>query len=300
MSDYCCNNPRFVHWSLKHDPVPMRLSIGQFAVLEHFLWYAPTDKSPQAYDNEAIHIKAYDDFFWGVFLKAAGLDGDDVLTLDDGDDTALIEEQYVSVEDVCVNCQKIVMRLTKKRTRIEQLLSHLRNCIAHGRFNIVDGDLLIGHDRMPGKQANSFFKLRLSRLSASMLEMENRGEWERFVGEAFAALGYAIVSERQLSNGGSSCVPDLVVQKGDRLYLIEIIRVGGNYIDVDKASLVLERIINHREFLPNNAVVVVFLDKNRVSKAVRELFFQQGVGVIDANGVKSLLAGGFDPFVSER
>ena len=131
--------------------------------------------------------------------------------------------------EICCNCQKIIITRQKNLSKTNDLLRCIRNCIAHGHFAVV-GDYVIGFNKHTTKNhpegiKKAIIKLKphllLNALQSLMAPMAK----ELLVGYAFERVGYKVIRQPAILWPRFF---DLVIEKDNRQYVIEIKDFRGN------------------------------------------------------------------------
>ena len=131
-------------YAIDHKMKPLDLPDKLVKAIEVLLWYSPNISSEQSFTNEYLKDSIFEEAVMTYFLRFANLTSEDIL---------FVEDEYLSkdilspyVNRACSNCQKIIVKKNKKETRINCILRHMRNCLAHGKFNFIIEDNIIGFD----------------------------------------------------------------------------------------------------------------------------------------------------------
>lgn len=203
----CCKNPKKVSISMKHEPVPMKDIQELFLSLSFLLWYSPEVKtSRQSLSNPIIFNRTYEDIVMEFIQNGLKMDSDDIFFYDKHKLPIDIISEYIDsyegdnpkFKDICVNCQKIYIADTKNLSKPVKFLSHIRNILAHGNFNIVNG-LIIGYDKNPrDNKINTIIKLYPTELYKSLNYIDPSNHFgitlEKILHVGFEKLGYKITS----------------------------------------------------------------------------------------------------------
>jgi hypothetical protein len=134
----CCENPNVVSYSIVHNPKPLVLAEELLFLIETLLWYLPdVSTSEQSSANTDIdNVLVGDSYFANEILSKLGMNAvNDVAFRNPTTD-----ETSHYRNNLCGNCQKMIIsikRSTPPETKTRSLLRHLRNSIAHGRFQII-------------------------------------------------------------------------------------------------------------------------------------------------------------------
>lgn len=134
-----CKNK--IKYDIKHKDVPIKLDPDLDEAIKYLLWYVPNINSEQARKEELLLNIEYDDYIFEELMASMKLRDIDVLFVDHIEDC--IAEDFR--KGICLDDQKIVMTIADGETKTMSLLRHIRNAIAHGNFNVIEG-MLIGFD----------------------------------------------------------------------------------------------------------------------------------------------------------
>lgn len=278
----CCSSTSKVKYTIEHRPKPIELSQDLLIAIEHLLWYVPNISSVQSKKHEMIEDNVYSDFCFSYILSRIGLSPSDVkwITGTGGIPQELIDK-YTG--EVCVNCQKLILKASNK-TKTSDLLRHIRNCIAHGNFNVC-GDMLIGFDTYKD-DTTAIVKIRPQTLLNALKMLDHPITKEALFAYGFEKLGYHV--ERQQGN----IRWDMVISKESRKYCVEIkvAKSKGQYIHEDEFSSMIGRYLE-RQMPSNDMIPVLIIDTGRLTVAAKKKFSDKSFKVIDINAIKQMLQG---------
>ena len=157
-----CSCTEKTPYSIKHSPQPIVLPEHLIKALEMLLWYAPNNRSSsQSFDNEYIKNQVFEDAVVTYYLRFMKLSSSDICFVPGNKLDQCLVDPFVG--EVCHNCQKIIVSQRSTETKLTCLLRHLRNCLAHGRFNLLSDDGFIGFDK-EGEVYTAVFKTRIERI----------------------------------------------------------------------------------------------------------------------------------------
>ncbi len=288
MFSRCCNVRSTSTYEVVHKPKPIIFSEEMDKIVKNLLWYVPNIDSFQAEKNELIENKVYDDFSFTYIMNKVGIDEDrDVKWLEpresfDEDDWHFYENE------VCKNCQKIIITRCKSLSKTNDLLRCIRNCIAHGYFSVVD-DYIVGFNKKttqsnPDGIKKAIIKIKPKILLNALSFLISPRAKELLVGYAFERVGYRVVKPADKMDGYAA---DLCIEKGGIQYLIQIRDYKGiAYLHPEK----LKDFLSLSEKKISGVEKILFIDTSKVTKAVRELESEiDGFRIIDLAQVKQLL-----------
>jgi len=236
-----------------------------------------------------IHIqdKLYDDFSFTFIMNHMRMDEKkDVKWIEPREHFDDEEWEYF-LDDICCNCQKLIVTRQKNLSKTNDLLRCLRNCIAHGHFAIVE-DYIIGFNKKSTKNnpdgiKKAVVKIKPKLLLEALKSLTSPIAKEILLEYAFKRIGYNVVRE----SGNQNFRFDLVIEKNNRKYVIEVKDYRGiSYLHPEQLKGFL---IKSAEFLPDMERVL-FIDTSRVTKAVREWEAKnENFRIINLTQVKQLL-----------
>lgn len=286
MFNKCCNSSEKASYQISHNPRPLILAEEMESIIKRILWYVPNIDSYQAPKNELISDKLYDDFSFTFILKKMGMnESDDVLWLDPKD--CISNEMWDFYQnEICTNCQKVIISRCKKLSKTNDLLRCLRNCVAHGHFSIVN-DFIIGFNlhqtkKNPEGEKNAILKIQPQKLLRAIDSLTSPQAKELLIGYAFERVGYTYTLGTYF---------DLTLQKGDKKYVVEIKSFKGQrYLHLEELQRFL---VASEKDLPEYERIL-FIDTSRVTKEVRaEVEKIDNFRIVDLGDVKKMI--GDDP-----
>lgn len=277
----CCNEPEMVEYSIEHNPQPIDLPQNLLEAIERLLWYVPEINSIQSSSNELIKEHIYDDFCFNYILQKINMQQNDVLFENNNAD---LTEYYDYFKDrICVNCQKLILTKNQSETRTMCLLRHIRNSIAHGRFNLC-GDMMIGFDYK--NKYTAIIKIRPQTLLDAFKLLDSGITYQHLFAYAFRKIGYSVVEEPR-----AYIEVDMFLQKDGKCFLVEIKKYSRGYIREDMLSKLIQRYSNTIQRLEESTKLVLIIDTARLTKSSEQFLKDEQIKVMDVNKVKELLQG---------
>ena len=272
MFEKCCANPSRVKYSIKHKPKPITLSQDMDTTIKKLLWYVPCINSHQSELDVLVENKLYDNYIFTYILESMGIkEYTDVKWIGSQEPFGGYWTYYE--KSICCNCQKIIIRRNSNSTvsKTKVLLKHLRNCIAHGYFTIVN-DYIIGFDyntysKDKNLKETAVIKIKpiklLNALESGMFKSESVKA--RLIAYAFRNLGYKVYNEMMFEN---FCY-DIIAEKDGRKYVMEIKNEykGKRYVHPEDLHLFLSKAYS----LSPEIIRVIIIDSSRITNTVREL-----------------------------
>lgn len=291
MFQLCCIDTQKCVYDIVHNPRPLKWTQSTINEIEHFLWYVPNIDSFQSNQTEIIDEKIYDDFVFEFIMSQLGMSEDtDVLWLTKND---MIETTYVSYyqNEVCINCQKVIICAYANQTKTKNLLRTIRNAIAHGQFSFAE-NLFIGFnkngvDSLGNPKYKGIVKLPLPKLLEALKKLESPKTKEALVGYAFKKVGYSVISDLDQTNGNVGF--DWLVEKDGRRYYIEVKSFKNTrYIH----TTTIHQVLHKMKMKADNIPVILIVDSSRITNEVKKLSIEmRNFQVIDSTEVKKLLEG---------
>ena len=203
------------------------------------------------------------------------------------------QKEVISKEDweffegeICTNCQKIIVAKYSTLSKINTLLTTIRNSIAHGHFAIVE-DYIIGFNlklssKDPEGLRKAIIKIKPKPLLSALEKLASPMGKELLLAYAFRKVGYDVQEPKNRSSDF-----DLCLEKNGKKYVIEIKSYRGNtYLHPKHVEIFLKRA---EKALPG-VERVLLVDTSRVTKSVRQLESKiKDFRIVDINDVKLLL-----------
>ena len=286
----CCSSRSEKNYKIHHSPRPIKLSEEMDTVIKKLLWYTPNIDSYQSDKNELISDKIYDEFSFSYIIGQMGMkEGQDVKWLWTRD--VISDDEWKFFEGkICTNCQKIIISKYSTFSKVNALLTAIRNSIAHGHFSIID-DYFIGFNKKrtttePEDLKKAVIKIKPKLLLEALDQLTSPIGKEKLLAYAFKNVGYKVTEPKNRSRDF-----DLCLEKNGKKYVVEIKSYKGQtYLHPEHFMRFLKRA---EEEVPDYEKILL-IDTSRVTKAVRALESNiEGFRIIDINQVKQLL--GRDP-----
>ena len=282
----CCGNRKELDYKIEHSPRPIKLSDDMDKVIKNLLWYTPNIDSYQSIKNELVSDKIYDEFSFTYVMDQMGMnESRDVKWI--GSKDVISNDDWKFFEgNICPNCQKIIVAKYTTFSKINALLTAIRNCIAHGHFAIVE-DYIIGFNKKfltkdPDGLKKSVIKIKPKPLLTALEKLTSPIGKELLLAYAFKNIGYKVTEPKNRSRDF-----DLCLEKNGKKYVIEIKSYRGNsYLHPEHVEIFLKRA---EKALPG-VERILLVDTSRVTKSVRQLESKiKGFRIVDINDVKLLL-----------
>lgn len=290
MAKRCCKKRREVAYKIEHSPRPIKLSEEMDRIIKNLLWYIPNIDSYQATKNELISDRIYDEFSFTYIMEQMSMkESRDVRWI--GQKEVISKEDWEFFEgEICTNCQKIIVAKYSTLSKINTLLTTIRNAIAHGHFAIVE-DYIIGFNlklssKDPEGLRKAIIKIKPKLLLSALEKLASPMGKELLLAYAFKNVGYKVTEPKNRSSDF-----DLCLEKNGKKYVVEIKSYKGQtYLHPEHVMRFLKRA---EEKVPEYEKILL-IDTSRVTKAVRALESNiEEFRIIDINQVKQLL--GRDP-----
>ena len=286
MAKRCCKKRKEVAYKIEHSPRPIKLSEEMDKIIKNLLWYIPNIDSYQATKNELISDRIYDEFSFTYIMEQMGMkESRDVRWI--GQKEVISKEDWVFFErEICTNCQKIIVAKYSTLSKINTLLTTIRNSIAHGHFAIVE-DYIIGFNlklssKDPEGLRKAIIKIKPKPLLAALEKLASPMGKELLLAYAFKNVGYKVTEPKNRSADF-----DLCLEKKGKKYVVEIKSYKGQtYLHPEHVMRFLKRA---EEKVPDYEKILL-IDTSRVTKSVRQLESKiKGFRIVDINDVKLLL-----------
>lgn len=278
-----CKNK--ISYEIKHEEIPIKLDSNLDEAIKYLLRYVPNINSEQANKEDLLTNLEYDDYVFEELMAAMKLKDIDVLFTDS------IEKRIVDdfKDGICLNDQKIVMALADGETKTMSLLRHVRNAIAHGNFNVVQG-LLIGFDikRLSKDkiQYRGIFKINPEGLLRALRKILFDLSSQEFISEAFRKAGYWV--EPYQEEYQRSHRFDLYAKKNDKRFALEI----RNYEYGHKVSKKdISKMIKDFRAGADDLVPVLIINSNYLTDAARNKLLREKVIILDIKNIKKMHKG---------
>ena len=286
MAKRCCKKRKEIAYKIEHSPRPIKLSEEMDMIIKNLLWYIPNIDSFQATKNELISDRIYDEFSFTYIMEKMGMkESRDVRWI--GQKEVISKEDWEFFEgEICTNCQKIIVAKYSTLSKINTLLTTIRNSIAHGHFAIVE-DYIIGFNlklssKDPEGLRKAIIKIKQKPLLSALEKLASPMGKELLLAYAFRKVGYDVQEPKNRSSDF-----DLCLEKNGKKYVIEIKSYRGNtYLHPKHVEIFLKRA---EKALPG-VERVLLVDTSRVTKSVRQLESKiKDFRIVDINDVKLLL-----------
>lgn len=272
MFEECCANPLCTKYSIKHNPKPITLTPDMDTTIKKLLWYVPCIDSHQSEMDAIVENSLYDNYIFTYILDNMGMKEESDVKWIKKDESFGIYWTYYE-NKICCNCQKIIIRRSETSTisKTKALLKHLRNCIAHGYFTIVN-DYIIGFDFNAHVKDHNTRETAVIKIKPSLLlkSIENgillsEAVKSNLIAYALRQLGYTVNMEVHFEKYSF----DFIAEKNGIKYAIEIKGEynGKRYVHPED----LRRFLTQSYCISPEITRVIIIDSSRVTKKVREL-----------------------------
>ena len=279
---YCCGNASIKEYTLSH--CVSNFSKEQINTILTLLWYVPNIDSAQSIKNDIITNTLYEDLCEEWFTKITGITRSDIQVVNKINE----KDIFFYKDQVCVSCQKIVITPYKKKTFVESVLCHIRNIIAHGRFNFVD-KVLIGFDynaKKDEKNCTAIIKLNPDKVLKALKELNSVQFSVEILRFAFKRLGYTILSPKNKTHEF-----DLCVKKANKSYCFEFKNFNKRFLHkVDYQGIIFQL----KQEVPEKYITVLVMDKTILTKDTLGEILKRNIYILDKKSIENLSAG-IDP-----
>lgn len=278
-----CKNK--IEYQIKHEEIPIKLDENLDEAIKYLLWYVPNINSEQANKEDLLTNIEYDDYVFEELMASMKLRDIDVLF------TNSIEDYIVEdfKEGICTNDQKIVMAIADGETKTMSLLRHVRNAIAHGNFNVVEG-LLVGFDikRLAEEkiQYRGIFKINPEGLLRALRKILFDLSSQEFISEAFRKAGYWV--EPYQEEYQRSHRFDLYAKKDGKRFAVEIRNYDyGHKVSKKEISSMIKDFRGAVEDL----IPVLIINSTYLTDAAKNKLLRERVIILDIKNIKKMHKG---------
>lgn len=275
---FCCTKPHVVSYDLHHTD----LLRDDAVECSHLLWHLPEVDSFQASHDTPLSEDIYDDLFVDLIKEKLGLSNDDIKIDDTHPDHTIDDSDAAYFEDkLCLNCSKVIIAKAKGKDKTTSFLSHVRNSIAHGYFNIVDG-VFIGfdHPRYGGRKYTGVIKVRFDKLQKLLNTIETIQDTQSLYRYFLSKMGYQICDS---ANG-----LDFLIEKDDRRYYLEFKKFAGRYIDKEE---LVDYIASRRYIDKTDVTFILIVDSTYTNSKINSFLVDHNICILDKKWVKELIQG---------
>ena len=278
-----CKNK--IKYEIRHEDVPIKLDPNLDEAIKYLLWYVPNINSEQARKEELLVNIEYDDYIFEELMASMKLRDIDVLFTDQIKD--FIAEDFR--EGICLDDQKIVMTLADGETKTMSLLRHIRNAIAHGNFNVVEG-MLVGFDikKLADDQIEyrGIFKIKPEGLLRALKKVLFDISSQEFISHAFKKAGYWVEPYQEQYQRSHRF--DLYAKKKDKSFAIEIRNYNYGYKIPQKE--VMKMIKNFRVAV-DDLIPILIINSSYLTEESKEDLLRADVIILDIKNIKKMYDG---------
>lgn len=276
---------RKIKYQIKHEDVPIRLDPNLDEAIKYLLWYVPNINSEQAKKEDLLTNLEYDDYVFEELMAAMKLRDVDVL-FTDAIKNSIVDDFR---EGICLNDQKIVMTLADGETKTMSLLRHIRNAIAHGNFNVVEG-LLVGFDikRIAENKVENrgIFKIYPEGLLKALRKIHFDFSSQEFISDAFRRAGYKV--EPYQEEYQRSHRFDLYAKKNNNRFALEI----RNYEYGHKLSKKeISNMIKGFRGAVKGLIPVLIINSTYLTDEDKDRLLNEDVIILDIKNIKKMQRG---------
>jgi len=292
LKNSCCLNPKRSEKGIMHNGEELRLDAQTYQFFKYVVLYS-TEQSLQYKKNDLLTDENFSEKTFQLMKESMGLADNDVRICK--------KKLNISIRDICnspcTECQKLMLMKEKKDTLPMTFLIHLRNSLAHGRFNIING-LFIGMDCKPNHNEDKFLnptayiKIRLDKLNSCfdcLFPYEVKSYFrEPDITNTFIVvmkeLGYKLES---LSLNIDETRAYHILSKNDVNFYFEIKKYNDYWI----RRIIAERIHKRFKIQHENCIPVLIIYSSRLTNESKEYFFEKRMLVLDRRDLKIILSG---------
>ena len=292
----CCTNSHFVKFSLDHNPKPKDWDKTVLDAIQMLLWYIPNIDSKQSQKNSLIQDKTYENLTFSYILNSLDMSEQDCIFLEnDQQINGDIWDFYHN--EICINCQKIIIVRGKYKTKTEDLLRCIRNCVAHGDFTVIN-DMLIGFNDYRGKK-NAIVKIKPQKLLDVLKFISSPLDYNKInlLYNILSRKGFKLYKEYPIKYENRIIRPDLLAIKDGQKFLFEFKNVPtNNHIYQKQIQIILKQLSSYELAMTNqNIKLVLVIDNASLTTASKQYVNkQENLVVLDAKKLMLL------PYIEEK
>lgn len=276
----CCSAPRIVGYSLYHTV----LSDDDCRLATNLLLYLPEIDSYQAENGTAITNDIYESYFLSEVKRILSLNDDDIEINNSTPDRTIDDAvAYYYKDSICLNCSKINVAQCKGKNKIISIFVKIRNMVAHGSFNIVDG-VFIGfdHPRLNSSKCCGIIKAQtanLFELVKTFISIGNTpGLFKYILSKNFE---YTIIESTANDN-------DFMIEKDRRRYFLEFKSFSGRYINQEDLVLYLRQ---RAHIDKTDCMFVLVVDSTYTNSKINAVLLEYNISIIDKRWIKEMMDG---------
>ena len=271
-----------VSYSIYHENTPIKLTEEMTKTLEYLLWYVPNINSLQSPENELTSSLSFENFVFGIIKNYMSLENKDVAFLDyiDKDIVKFYEDK------ICPHSQKIILTKGERESKTDSLFRHIRNALAHGHFNIVNG-MLIGFDYKSGPEdkdiCTAIFKIFPQNLLRALSSLSEEVTAEKLAKIALEKTGYTV---ERFNNTRKEASFDFYVKKGKKRYALDIKK----YKDIEVLpESEVKSLVDKFSGLYEGITPVLFINTSFLKKETKEKLKKENVIILDIKNILKML-----------
>lgn len=280
------NKKNPVKYSIYHSEYPIKLTEEMQRVVEQLLWYVPNIDSIQSPRNDLALSLDFDDFAFSIVQKMMNLRDEDVAFLD------FIPESVVDFyqDEIEPNEQKILMTLYKEESKINSLLRHIRNAIAHGYFTIVEG-LLVGFDfkntHYAHEECTAIFKIHPKNLLKALRVLNTEVTEERLAKEALLKCGY-VVEDFDDSYDNTNIDFDFYAKSKNFRYAIDVKKYN-EHKTLPQSEI--DRLVSNFSNIYKKIIPVLFVNTSLITDESKKKLQSERIIILDVKNIKKMMRG---------
>lgn len=270
--DKCCDKRDMYEYNMLHDG---KIDNRKNDLFLKALWRLPETDSKQSDEDTIFMNSAYDDFFIDILENQLELGPSDYLLSGDTECINNTAEYYIN--EICLNCSKLVMKTGSSKTKIVDFFRHIRNIIAHGNFNII-GDKFIGFDDSR-KKYTAVIKVKYDNLKKLISYFSESTEIVDIYEKCLKRLGYHVT----LNDSDS-----LYVKKRKHAYMLYIKHFTGRYADIKD----IKDFVQEYSYIDKtNCMFVLIVDSTYTTKDIQSYLIGHNISIIDKSSLKKMMQG---------
>lgn len=275
-----CKNKK--SYSIYYKEKPIALNAETTKTLEYLLWYVPNINSIQSPQNELTSSLDFEDFVFGIIKNYMNLKNKDIAFLD------YIDDEIVKFyeDSICTDKQKILLTKQDEESKTDCLLRHIRNAIAHGHFNIVDG-MLIGFDTKNMEKDKSIctgiFKIFPQNLLRGLYSLNEEATAEKLAQIALQRTGYEV---ERFKNKKDEIYFDYYVKKNNKRYALEIKKYNDTHVLSQEE---VDALVNKFSGIYEDITPVLFINTSFLKEETKQKLKDENVIILDIKNILKML-----------
>lgn len=273
----CCDKRIPYDYIILHDKVFDKDTNDLFM---RFIEYFPETPSYQAEHDTIFSNNLYDHFLLDLFKQKYHIFDEDILICTGNPPIINRSIGKYYENEICLNCSKVALHLRANETFIHGFISHLRNIIAHGSFNII-ANYFIGFDHLKfkGIEYTAVIKMPYEDIKSFIKDSMNVVTVLDIFIFYLEKLGYTVHRHKDNS---------IYVVQNKKTYYMEIRNYKGRYASSEDIA---DFVNNYNHIEKSNCMFILIIDSTYATKDSRMELGKMNVYIIDKAAIKSMIDG---------